>query len=331
MMTRGPSLDRRTFVLRALGACAGMVATGAAPFRRPLDTHAWSAMPTWSERHGVPDALCIALVMVPSGTSPGPAAVASCRMGAEMGCDEAVRAASLLRRQLRVLPVAHDLASARTLIEAEPLSAVIAASDVGDMAELGASCTAAGVVLINAVASENALRNAQCGRMTFHVAASDAMRSDALRLASRRTSDDASSTAELWSAGLERFGAAQLNDRFHARFGRYPDSAAWAGWFAVKVAWEASQRARAIDGDSIARHLERETTAFDGHKGVPLSFRSWDHQLRQPLYVRLVPGARDAPSGERPELVPVPADPAPSRASLDSLGTSDEATTCQWR
>jgi hypothetical protein len=332
VMTRGPSLDRRTFVRRALGACAGTVAAGAARLPCALDPREFSAMPPWSERHAAPDSVRIALVMVSSGMSPSSAAVASCRMGAELGCDEAARAAALLQRQLTVVPVVHDLASARTLIAAEPLSAIIAASNAGDMAELGERCTAAGVVLINASASEDALRNAQCNRMTFHVAASDAMRSDALRRALHPTSDDASSTAELWNAGLERFGAAQLNDRFHARFGRSLDTASWAGWFAVKVAWEASQRARSFGGAAIARYLERETTAFDGHKGVPLSFRSWDHQLRQPLYVRRVPGTRDAPvSGERPELVPVPADPAPSRAALDSLGTSDEVTTCQWR
>jgi ABC transporter substrate binding protein (PQQ-dependent alcohol dehydrogenase system) len=131
---------------------------------------------------------------------------------------------------------------------------------------------------------------------------------------------------ELWDSRLERFGASQLNDRFAARFAEPMSSAAWAGWFAVKVAWEASQRAGAVDGAAIAAYLERDTSSFDGQKGVPLSFRRWDHQLRQPLYVR----KSAAPHASRTDAAtPVP-DGAPSRESLDSLGTTREMTSCRW-
>ena len=60
---------------------------------------------------------------------------------------------------------------------------------------------------------------------------------------------------------------------------------AWAGWVALKLLWEGSARAQSTDPTTVARHLLSERAEFDGHKGVPLSFRPWDRQLRQPLYV----------------------------------------------
>ena len=81
------------------------------------------------------------------------------------------------------------------------------------------------------------------------------------------------------------YGAAQLNDRFRARFGRGMDGEAWAAWMAVKVATEAALRVRDVRPDALAAYLARPNVRFDGHKGRPLSFGASDHQLRQPLYV----------------------------------------------
>jgi ABC transporter substrate binding protein (PQQ-dependent alcohol dehydrogenase system) len=138
--------------------------------------------------------------------------------------------------------------------------------------------------------------------MVWHVAPSDSM----LR--------NAGSDALAWDPSLERFGADTLNRRFQARFGQPMTGDAWAAWFAVKVVWETALRARSGEGARILALLP--TMQFDGHKGVPLSFRAWDHQLRQPLY-----------RSESGRLIQVPADA--SRATLDQLGTSGEASTCK--
>ena len=258
--------------------------------------------------------------------------MASCRLGAELAIDEARRAATLLRQPIDDVTHIDDFATARTRLETEPLSAVVCALSARDTAELGASASRAGVVLLNAAASEDALRNNECARTTFHVAASDAMRADVLRASSVGDAVSDGAAVELWSSHLERFGATQLNDRYRARFAKPMDSGAWAGWFAVKAAWEASLRARAVDGAAIAAYLERDAAAFDGHKGVPLSFRRWDHQLRQPLYVTARSGAVSGGRGRtQAQPVTVPSTPSLSRAALDSIGTGAEATTCRWR
>lgn len=90
--------------------------------------------------------------------------------------------------------------------------------------------------------------------------------------------------ADLWAPTLVRFGAAQLNDRFRARFGseaamRGP---AWSGWFAAKAIVETALRARVAADAGLTDALLR--ARFDGHKGTPLSFSPEGHLL-QPLHV----------------------------------------------
>jgi hypothetical protein len=76
----------------------------------------------------------------------------------------------------------------------------------------------------------------------------------------------------LWHHSLERFGAAQLNDRFHSA-GITPDDQAWLGWFAVKLLWEAGVRGRSP-----------RDMSYDGHKGTALRFNAAG-ALLQPVYV----------------------------------------------
>ena len=98
-----------------------------------------------------------------------------------------------------------------------------------------------------------------------------------------------------WLPTLERFGAAQLNDRFRARFaGAAMTGAAWCGWFALKAVGESALRARDAAPGAVRRQLL--ASRFDGHKGSPLSF-SPDQQLMQPLYVA---GANPARPFEAP-------------------------------
>jgi ABC-type branched-subunit amino acid transport system substrate-binding protein len=331
-MTPEDDLDRRTFVRRALGTCAGLVATRAA-FSTPNGRLVSHAGENDALGPRAPTSFRIAIITARSGSDPVSAeSMASCRMGAELATDEARRAATLLRQPLDAVTLRDDFAAARTLLETESLSAVVCALNARDTAELGSSASRVGVVLFNATASEDALRNEECARTTFHVAASDAMRADVLRASSVGDALGDGVAVELWNGHLERFGAAQLNDRYRARFAKPMDSGAWAGWFSVKVAWEASLRARAVDGAAIATYLERDAAVFDGHKGVPLSFRRWDHQLRQPLFVT---ARSEAASGDRARAQPqpstVPSTPSPSRLALDSIGTGEEATTCRWR
>lgn len=175
----------------------------------------------------------------------------------------------------------------------------------------------AGVLLLNVGCAAESLRT-PCGAFTFHVMPSEAMRRDALAAAAEAP---AGARALAWHPNLSRFGAAQVNDRFRAAYGRAMTERAWTGWFAVKVAFEAAQRAGTTDPQVLATRLTSDRMLFDGHKGFQLSFRPRTHQLRQPLCILLGDDVlAEVPSGRVP--------PGTTHAQLlDTLGSGGESCT----
>jgi ABC transporter substrate binding protein (PQQ-dependent alcohol dehydrogenase system) len=135
--------------------------------------------------------------------------------------------------------------------------------------------------------------------------------------------------AGLWALGwhyeLERFSARELNGRFRRRWNAPMTEIAWAGWAAVKLIGEALVRANATDGAALVAFME-SAPPFDGHKGEALTFRKWDHQLRQPLYVA---GAR-----KREEiggtLGPLAVLADVGGKNLDALGTAMAESRCRF-
>ena len=105
----------------------------------------------------------------------------------------------------------------------------------------------------------------------------------------------------LWRPDLERYGAAQLNQRFRARFGYGMDENAWAGWFAIKLAVEAMLRSRQRDPVALAHWLGESDArpVFDGHKGSGLSFRS-GRRLHHASLIDAEPVRETAPSDAAP-------------------------------
>ena len=263
----------------------------------------------------------------------GPEASSAAR-GARMGAEEAARAATMLARRVSLV-VDRD---ARRLVEERRVQVLIGGLEPAECDALARLAGERDVLWLNVGCADDALRGAGCRRRVFHVAPSEAMRRDAMRHdamrhdAARREAPGPwpeGARAVAWHPALERFGAEQLNARWRARFGGAMDGmddAAWAAWFAVKVAWEGSSRARSAEPARLASWLERADTRFDGHKGRPLSFRPWDHQLRQPLYV-----VAGAPGAETVAEVPPPPRGEESAAeSLDRLGAGAEASACRW-
>jgi ABC-type branched-subunit amino acid transport system substrate-binding protein len=252
--------------------------------------------------------------------APGSAAAGAVR-GATMGVEEAARTGTLVGRAMELVTV--DAGAAQQALRGGGVSALIGGWDDAQAESLAAVAEAAGIVFVNAGARADALRGAGCARNTFHVQASESMYADALAARPREAAE--ATEAALFHPSLERFGAGQLNDRFRARWGGAGmDGAAWAGWMAAKVLWEASLRARSTEPAALRAHLEAPSTQFDGHKGWPLGFRPWDHQLRQPLYLLAEGGARVA--GEVPARG---TEGEASRELLDRLGGDPAASTCR--
>ena len=92
---------------------------------------------------------------------------------------------------------------------------------------------------------------------------------------------DAGLTALAWHAQFERFGAPQVVRRFAKAAQRPMTAHDWAGWMAGRALVAAA--VVAPKGPTAAWAKVLATNELDGSKGVSLSFRAWDGQLRQPL------------------------------------------------
>jgi len=84
-----------------------------------------------------------------------------------------------------------------------------------------------------------------------------------------------------WHWTWEHNGAPQVNSRFEKKSGgRRMESADWAAWVAVKMVVQATLRTRSADFLK-QRDFILGDAGFDGDKGLPVSVRPWDHQVRQ--------------------------------------------------
>lgn len=299
---------RRRFLISLAGATTGLLAGWPAGGRGLFARDA-----------GQPSEVRLRIGLVLPGDGASSARVRSFRHGAQLGAEEASHAARLFGGTVD-LSIGDD---AGRLVGGEGAQVLIGGTDEEGCSRLIATARSASVLCFNVGCAGDALRGANCDRHTFHVAASASMQRDAAALA------DAPATpgdVAMWHESLERFGAGQLNARFRDRFGSGMDSDAWAAWFAVKVAAETALRARTTSPAELIAALVRPTARFDGHKGHPLTFRSWDHQLRQPLY--LVGRGAD-PS----HLIEVPGragEGVTVAEQLDQLGMSASDSACRW-
>lgn len=139
--------------------------------------------------------------------------------------------------------------------------------------------------------------------------------------------------AALWEARLDNYGGRELNARFRERWGVPMDPPAWAAWEAVKLLWEAASFAGTTQGPALVEFLEDPESTFDVHKGIGVSFRPWDHQLRQTIFLvkvreqasdpwDLVSLVGELPSIHRPGFAP--------NEMLDQIGDLQRDSACRW-
>lgn len=139
--------------------------------------------------------------------------------------------------------------------------------------------------------------------------------------------------ASAWEATLEAYGARELNARYTGRFGRPMDAPAWAAYQGVKLVVESIAFGGARGRDGLRSHLASGAAVFDVWKGIGVSFRPWNLQLRQSVFlIETVPDASDSRDagllvGELPAIYMPQTDPV---ERLDQLGDLERDTTCAF-
>jgi ABC transporter substrate binding protein (PQQ-dependent alcohol dehydrogenase system) len=89
--------------------------------------------------------------------------------------------------------------------------------------------------------------------------------------------------AVTWHRVVEQWGAAQLQSRFTKLADRPMLDRDYAAWAAVRAIGEAVTRTGAADAGTLRSFMLSDAFELAGFKGSPLTFRTWNGQLRQPI------------------------------------------------
>ena len=140
--------------------------------------------------------------------------------------------------------------------------------------------------------------------------------------------------AVLWEPTLDTSGAIEFNLRYRNRWdGETMDGPGWAGFHAVKVLSDAALLGGTLVPSEVVAYMNSPFAVFDLHKLLGASFRPWDHQLRQSLYLVYVDPNEESVFrtglmvGQLPALYLPGTDPL---ERLDQIGDLAGQSTCNF-
>ena len=125
-----------------------------------------------------------------------------------------------------------------------------------------------------------------------------------------------------WHPSWGRYGAPHLSHRFQKLTNKQMASQDWASWMAVKSFATALDEEPKATLAQLLHKLRSGTTSLDGFKGTALSFRPWDGQLRQGIFM----AHGEAVAG----MAPVEGVLHPKEI-LDTLGADEPESLCKRR
>jgi ABC transporter substrate binding protein (PQQ-dependent alcohol dehydrogenase system) len=86
-----------------------------------------------------------------------------------------------------------------------------------------------------------------------------------------------------WDPAHEQWGAHQLQNRFMATFRRQMNARDNAAWLAMRIIGEAATRANSNEVEKLRAYMLGPDFSIAAFKGVRLTLRPWNQQLRQPI------------------------------------------------
>ena len=88
-----------------------------------------------------------------------------------------------------------------------------------------------------------------------------------------------------WHPASEQWGGSQIQNRFAKANGRRMLSKDMSAWIAVRVIGEAATRTHSADTETLAAFIRADDFSIAAFKGQKLTFRKWNQQLRQPIFL----------------------------------------------
>ncbi len=132
----------------------------------------------------------------------------------------------------------------------------------------------------------------------------------------------------LWYHGLTVPASQAFTAKFQQKFGTPPDNQAWGDYVGVRIVLQTIAATKSTDAQPIIQHLEGGAS-FDILKERKGSFRNWDHQLLQEMYVvKVKEKAQSKDKWDIFEIVrPVPG----PKGSLEMIQPTEAENPCKMR
>ena len=127
--------------------------------------------------------------------------------------------------------------------------------------------------------------------------------------------------ATAWHRSHESWGAVQLQRRFERLAERWMTPQDFGAWLAVRSLGEAAARTGSVERGEVVDYMLSDEFELAGYLGFPVSYRTWNHQLRQPI---LISGPRMVASVSPQEGYLHP------RTPLDAMGVDEGESQCQF-
>lgn len=127
--------------------------------------------------------------------------------------------------------------------------------------------------------------------------------------------------AVAWHRSFEQYAGTQLQNRFEKQAGRFMTERDYTSWLGARVVGEAVTRTANNNPTDVNAYLMSKDFEVAGFKGVGLTFRKWDHQMRQPILL----------SGPRTLVSISPQDGFLHQKFLaDTMGFDEPETKCRF-
>jgi ABC transporter substrate binding protein (PQQ-dependent alcohol dehydrogenase system) len=88
-----------------------------------------------------------------------------------------------------------------------------------------------------------------------------------------------------WHPASEQWGGTQIQNRFAKKNGRRMLSKDMAAWTAARIIGDAATRTNSADPQKISVFIRADDYAIAAFRGQKLTFRKWNLQLRQPVFL----------------------------------------------
>ena len=126
----------------------------------------------------------------------------------------------------------------------------------------------------------------------------------------------------IWHPASEQWGGTQIQNRFEKAAGRRMISKDMSAWTAIRSIGEAATRLQSADAAALADFIRSEEFGVAAFRGQRVTFRRWNQQLRQPVFLS---DARSVVSTSPQEGY------LHQISELDTLGVDEPETACSLR